>query len=891
MGVDSRTVALAVLSVVLAMVLGFEAGVHAGAVAGVLAALAGFVPAVVWELTRERRERNARVAEARKAALNAFTSLALPDAGDAAAGSAGGHSAAWYLRPEAGVVAFRPRPELEQLRHWCAAGGRLRVRLVTGEGGAGKTRLALQLAADLASRGRQTMWVQPGQEGAAVGLVRDAGASAVLVVDYAETRPGLAGLLAEAAAAADCPDLRVLLLARSAGEWWRQLVDGADFRLGQVLEDAGPLALGPLAGGQQGLFADAVAAFAAKLGVTCPQSRLMLDDPGAVVLVVHAAALLAVLDHASAGGGLGRVYSAGDVLTGLLGHEARYWHKSARARGLILDSGMERLAVAVACLAGADSETGAAGLLAHVPDLADSAELRGRVARWLHDLYPAAGGTGAGEWLGPLRPDRVAEHLVTGEFTTRPGMLPGLLAGLGPDRLVRALTVLGRAALTETRAGQLLSGALETGVEQLAVPALTVAVETNPAAADMISAALAAGPVVSHVLEQIADAIPHQTVALAGLAAEVLQRLADAAAPGSGERARRLNDLSNRLSNLGRREQALAAIEEAVTTCRDLAAARPDAFLPGLATSLNNQSVFLSDLGRREEALATIEEAITAYRDLAAARPDAFLPGLAMSLNNQSGRLSELGRREEALAAIEEAVTIRRDLAAARPDAFLPDLAASLNNQSNRLSDLGRREEALAAIEEAVTTCRELAAARADAFLPDLAASLNNQSACLSDLGRREEALAAIEEAVTIRRDLAAARPDAFLPGLAASLNNQSLRLSDLGRREEALAAIEEAVTIRRDLAAARPDAFLPGLAASLNNQSLRLSDLGRREEALAAIEEAVTAYRDLARARPAVFAGRYASSLKTQAMILSALGRSAGAQSARDEAAEISTE
>ncbi len=331
----------------------------------------------------------------------------------------------------------------------------------------------------------------------------------MLVVDYAETRPGLADLLAEAAAAEDCPDLRVLLLARSAGEWWRQLLDGADYRLSQVLEDTEPLPLGPLAGGQQGLFDDAVTAFADRLGVARPQARLMLNDPDAVVLVVHAAALLAVLDHASAGSGSGRVYSAADVLTGLLGHEARYWHKSAQARGLILDPSVERLAVAIACLIGADSETDAAGLLSRVPDLADSAERRGQVARWLHDLYPASGGTGAGgEWIGPLRPDRVAEHLVTGEFTARRGMLPGLLAGLGQDRLVRALTVLGRAALTDARAGQLLRGALETGFEHLAVPALTVAVETNPATADMISAALSAGPVPQHVLEQIDDAIP-----------------------------------------------------------------------------------------------------------------------------------------------------------------------------------------------------------------------------------------------------------------------------------------------------------------------------------------------------------------------------------------------
>ena len=64
---------------------------------------------------------------------------------------------------------------------------------------------------------------------------------------------------------------------------------------------------------------------------------------------------------------------------------------------------------------------------------------------------------------------------------------------------------------------------------------------------------------------------------LAGLGAEVLQRLADGSVPGSGERAGRLNDLSVRLADLGRREEAPAAIEDAVTIRRELARARPDA--------------------------------------------------------------------------------------------------------------------------------------------------------------------------------------------------------------------------------------------------------------------------------------------------------------------------
>ena len=389
-------------------------------------------------------------------------------------------------------------------------------------------------------------------------------------------------------------------------------------------------------------------------------------------------------------------------------------------------------------------------------------------------------------------------------------------------------------------------------------------------------------------------ALPAKTIILREPAAKLTERLAvlfrQAAErldePDAWSRAGGLlNNLSLRLSDLGRREAALAAIEEAVAIHRDLAAARPDAFRPDLALSLSNLANSLSALGQREAALAAIEEAVAIYRGLAAARPDAFRPNLAHSLNILSVGLAALGRREAALAAIEEAVAIRRDLATARPDAFRPDLARSLNNLTGCLFDLGRREAARAAIEEAVAIHRDLAAARPDAFRPDLADSLSNLSRCLSALGRREAARAAIEEAVVIHRDLAAARPDVFRPDLARSLNNLSNVLSDLGRREAALAAIEEAVGIRRDLAAARPDAFRPDLAGSLNNLSNRLSDLGRREAALAAIEEAMAIYRDLAAARPDAFRPDLARSLNNLSNRLSDLGRREAALAAIEEA------
>ena len=123
-----------------------------------------------------------------------------------------------------------------------------------------------------------------------------------------------------------------------------------------------------------------------------------------------------------------------------------------------------------------------------------------------------------------------------------------------------------------------------------------------------------------------------------------------------------------------------------MTVYRQLAAARPDAFAPDLAASLNNLSFQLADLGRREDALAAIEEAVSLYRQLAAARPDAFAPDLAMALNNLV-HLAGRPRPARGRAGPERGGgDPARQLAAARPDAFAPDLAVSLNNLSRRLA-------------------------------------------------------------------------------------------------------------------------------------------------------------------------------------------------------------
>jgi hypothetical protein len=136
------------------------------------------------------------------------------------------------------VVAFWPRPELATLHEWLVSPPRTGIRLVTGEGGAGKTRLALQLGREAADRyGWRYYWVPAGHEAAAAAAARQGDAPVLLILDYAETRAALPDFLAAVTgnSPGPGPDMRVLLLARSAGEWWQQLSDSAGTMLSETL--------------------------------------------------------------------------------------------------------------------------------------------------------------------------------------------------------------------------------------------------------------------------------------------------------------------------------------------------------------------------------------------------------------------------------------------------------------------------------------------------------------------------------------------------------------------------------------------------------------------------------------------------------------------------------
>ena len=684
--------------------------------------------------------------------------------------------------------------QCRDLAEWRASPQPIAVRCITGGAGAGKTRLAIE-ACEAAVAEDWIAGFAPSDELArfhyAQNLVHwQLPQHALIVVDYAAT--SLAVLKAWFSLLAPVRDhpvghkLRILLLERQADPesgWW------ADLNRRDSIDHAGPADLI----GQQALFplpvldrpADRHALLAEAMRLAAP----LLDPPVAapappplgsdpwfdarladrridnqplylMMAGVHAArhgapAALA-LDHVELANKMA------EIETARLG-------KLGRARGFP-DNGklLKHLAACVTLQNGCPSKELPALIREEMAALSLNAPFDGEaVAEHLCDYLPVIG-----DLVEPIRPDLIAEALlirVIEDGIFRPEDIP--------REIVRRAYHRAPAGTVDTliRCAQDFA---KGRADHASVRWLRAIVETSDDLAE---------------LARISDFLPEDTLSLREFARDVAVRLVAvlrAAVSQDPEAftpalASALNNLANRLSALGRLEDALAAAEAAVTLHRALADARPDAFTPALATSLNTLAACLSDLGRREDALAAAEAAVTLYRALADAQPDAFTPALATSLNTLANRLSDLGRREDALAAAEEAVTLSRDLVAARPDAFTPDLAGALNNLANHLSNLGWREDALTAAEEAVTLYRALTAARPDAFTPDLAMSLSVLGDMLEAVGKISDAIPNDEEAVRLLTPYFLLNPAAFAGAIHTYVRDYIRRCELAGREPD----------------------------------------------------------------------------------------------------------
>ena len=662
---------------------------------------------------------------------------------DAMAGVIG--SPAALLRARRQVVRFRGRTDLlRELTGWADQEG-FGARLLYGPGGQGKTRLAQQLTNILTAKGWTTLWLRGDADPAALAALKDAAKPLLIVVDYAETRTSqLTSLLSAVARHCAGSPFKVLMLARTKGDWW-DVLHRSNATAEDLLGGAPATYLAPLEPdpdeSRADAYREAVDSYAGQLprvrgwqehdwpGVAKRLPRTPVDQrPGLdSALTLHMTALADLLDEASP-----TAILDADVEDRLLAHERRYWSTTASsASHRALNSLSLRTltnALTAAFLLGAEDRLQGDALLKRVPGLTDQSEdCRFSVREWIAGLYPS---TGTGPW-DTLQPDRLAERFIGRKLVDDPSLAKALAPGATDLQATQLLTVYARAAAQPALNRQLDDALTALCVQHpalLTAPAIGVVTQTeDPAPLLKALHHIVTDETADLDWDELEGQLPEFSHRLASWAVLLLQRLVVQHRGNVGDPAllaRSLNNLSNRLSDLGRTEEAHTAITEATTTYRELADAQPDTYRPDLATSLNNLSNHLGDLGRTEEAHTAITEATTTYRELADAQPDTYRPDLATSLNNLSNHLGDLGRTEEAHTAITEATTTYRELADAQPDTYRPDLATSLNNLSNHLGDLGRTEEAHTAITEAIAILSELAAARPVVHQADLEQSL-----------------------------------------------------------------------------------------------------------------------------------------------------------------------
>ena len=314
------------------------------------------------------------------------------------------------LRAEYGVVPFHGRArEMDELSLWFASSDPVAVRLLSGAGGMGNTRLAIALCEQQSLSGWQAGFVDTDPHFSRDNLLDRVFSSqtpTLLVVDYAETqRPLLIQLLKKALTAPHV--VRLLLLARTAGEHWERL-RGEGEGVGELLMSPATTRrrLEALAVTPEERLASwmlAVENFGENLGAstdTFPPDELT-DNCFERVLLVHMSALCAVEGVP--------VKGESGILDYVLSREKRFWRGLARAAGLAetLDAALTR-ALAVLTLGG-----GAASLAEALTVLSKLTLFQGQptavlysVAHVLHNAYAGS------QWIDPVQPDLLGEHLV-----------------------------------------------------------------------------------------------------------------------------------------------------------------------------------------------------------------------------------------------------------------------------------------------------------------------------------------------------------------------------------------------------------------------------------------------------------------------------------------------
>lgn len=716
--------------------------------------------------------------------------------------------------------------EEKDLLDWARNGGGVKVRFLSGPGGVGKTRLAAEVAKQLADEG----WIAGVSRDDAHQLLAKANHTRLfLVVDYPEdSRERTEELLK--ALANNVPEgagpVRALLVSRYSQDDWEEKFSVIDTRLGAGRKDRRPLTLLELdtpqaiklftnafarCGDARGLSAVEVPETDLKAWLDSGPDRQLFHLP----LFVTAAAVHCVFElesHGGEWGGLRVGLTAREVMSALVKRETKRMDSFGKERDSSHLNPLVKRLMALATVRGGLDEEALESLAKSPPDELVFPKGEG-VVSWARGL----------DWwnrkdhqFDPLRPDVLGAALVFEVFRE--------WERKAPEWLWMVLSTVANEKRSEWLAA----------ADRIDYDIRRVYGDTEDRFAgwltEMVAGRLERARALEYVTSENGGDGTLRLTACVG--EELLQDLN----LNVEKRAKLVNNHSVHLANLGSVEEAWMASVEAVAIYHVLAARTPELFELALASSLMNRSRLLSRLGRSpEQSIGGAEWAVDIFR-----RYGDRTPELAACLAVYARCLYEQGMVDDALAAIEESLVIYEPLLEQDLEGYAPGLAVSLANSSAALAELGYEGHALAVIKKALAVCQRLVQAVPGRHEGKLAAILSSYSIRLGAKGDDKRALDEMEKSVKIRRQMAERMPRRYAPDLATGLTNYSDRLSKQGHAVRALSVIGEAVEIRRGLVEEAPDRYEPYLALSLNTWGHRLEEMEEYRDALDRCEEAL---------------------------------------------------